>query len=125
VAINQGDIYVINLGESSGSEPAYVRPFVIVQNNIFNKSLINTVIVCALTSNLKRASSPGNILLEPGEANLSRQSVINISQLYTVDKKDLMEKIGTLGSARISQIMKSLDLILKPRDIRLFHSATD
>ena len=125
MAINQGDIYVINLGESSGSEPAYVRPFVIVQNNIFNKSLINTVIVCALTSNLKRASSPGNILLEPGEANLSRQSVINISQLYTVDKKDLMEKIGTLGSARISQIMKSLDLILKPRDIRLFHSATD
>jgi len=125
VAINQGDIYVINLGEPSGSEPAYMRPFVIVQNNIFNKSLINTVIVCALTSNLKRASSPGNILLEPGEANLSRQSVINISQLYTVDKKDLMEKIGTLGSARISQIMKSLDLILKPRDIRLFHSATD
>jgi len=117
VAINQGDIYWINLGEPSGSEPSYTRPFVVVQNNIFNKSLINTVIVCALTSNLKRASSPGNILLKPREANLSAQSVINISQLYTVDKKDLIEKIGTLGSARISQIIKSLDLILKPRDI--------
>ena len=117
MAINQGDIYWINLGEPSGSEPSYTRPFVVVQNNIFNKSLINTVIVCALTSNLKRASSPGNILLKPREANLSAQSVINISQLYTVDKKDLMEKIGTLSSARISQIMKSLDLILKPRDI--------
>jgi mRNA interferase MazF len=117
VAINQGDIYWINLGEPSGSEPAYLRPFVVVQNNIFNKSLINTVIVCALTSNLKRALSPGNILLKPGEANLPEQSVINISQLYTVDKKDLMEKIGTLGSARVSQVMNSLDLILKPKDI--------
>lgn len=117
MAINQGDIYWINLGEPTGSEPACIRPFVVVQNNVFNKSLINTVVVCALTSNLKRAQSPGNILLAPGEANLSKQSVINISQIYTVDKRELMEKIGTLSSERMGLILEGLDLILKPRDI--------
>jgi len=117
VVINQGEIYWINLGEPSGSEPAYIRPFVVIQNNIFNKSLINTVIVCAVTSNMKRAQSPGNILLLSGEANLPKQSVVNISQIYTVDKRDLMERIGTLSPERIRQVIEGLDLILKPRDI--------
>ena len=115
--INQGDIYWINLGEPSGFGPACIRPFVIVQNNVFNKSMINTVVVCALTSNLKRAEAPGNVLLSEKEANLSKQSVVNISQIYTVDKKDLMEKIGALSPERVSQIMQGLYLILKPRDI--------
>ncbi|MBM3706145.1 MAG: type II toxin-antitoxin system PemK/MazF family toxin [Actinobacteria bacterium] len=117
MVINQGEIYWINLGEPSGSEPAYIRPFVVIQNNIFNKSLINTVIVCAVTSNMKRAQSPGNILLLSGEANLPKQSVVNISQIYTVDKRDLMERIGTLSPERIRQVIEGLDLILKPRDI--------
>jgi len=117
MVVNQGEIYWINPGEPSGSEPACIRPFVVVQNNVFNKSMINTVIVCAITSNIKRAQSPGNILLSPKEANLPKQSVINISQIYTVDKGDLIEKIGTLSSKRIEQIMEGLDLILKPRDI--------
>jgi mRNA interferase MazF len=117
VVVSQGEIYWINLGGPSGSEPAFIRPFVVVQNNVFNKSMINTVIVCAITSNIKRAQSPGNILLSPNESNLPKQSVINISQVYTVDKRDLIEKIGTLSHDMIGQVIKGLDLIIKPRDI--------
>ena len=117
MVINQGDIFWIDLNQPSGSEPGYTHPFVVVQNNVFNRSQIGTVIVCAITSNLKRAGSPGNILLFPGESNLPKQSVINISQIYTVDKKDLSEKIGILSSERVQEILDGIDLILKPRDI--------
>jgi mRNA interferase MazF len=94
-----------------------MHPFVVVQNNIFNRSSIDTVIVCSLTSNLKRSKSPGNIMLIPGEAGLSKQSVINISQIYTVDKGDLGNKIGTLSPERISEVLDGIKLILEPRDI--------
>ncbi|MCJ7473431.1 MAG: type II toxin-antitoxin system PemK/MazF family toxin [Actinobacteria bacterium] len=117
MVINQGDIFWIDLDEPSGSEPGYTHPFVVVQNNIFNKSQIGTVIVCAITSNLKRAKSPGNILLFPGEADLPKQSVINISQIYTVGKKDLSERIGSLSPQRVQEILDGIDLILKPRDL--------
>ena len=117
MVINQGDIFWIDLDQPSGSEPGYTHPFVVVQNNIFNKSQIGTVIVCAITSNLKRAKSPGNILLLPGESNLPKQRVINVSQIYTIDKKDLSEKIGTLSPQRVKEILDGIDLILKPRDI--------
>ncbi len=117
MVIKQGDIFWIDLGQPLGSEPGYIHPFVVVQNNIFNRSQIGTVIVCAITSNLKRSKSPGNILLLPDESNLSKQSVINISQVYTVDKKDLSEKIGTLNSERVQEILDGIDLILKPRDL--------
>jgi len=96
MVISQGDIYWVDLGEPSGSEPGYSHPHVIVQNNVFNASRINTVIVCALTSNLKRAQAPGNVLLEQGEANLPKQSVVLASQIFTVDKSQLGEFIGKL-----------------------------
>ena len=117
MVIKQGDIFWINLDQPSGSEPGYSHPFVVVQNNIFNKSQIGTVIVCVITSNLKRAKSPGNILLFPGESNLPEQSVINISQVYTVDKKDLSEKIGILSPERVQEMLDGIDLIVKPRDL--------
>ena len=117
MAINQGDIYWIDPGEPSGSAPGYRHPFVVVQNNIFNRSSIDTVIVCSITSNLQRAKSPGNIMLIPGEAGLSKQSVINISQIYTVDKKDLGKKIGNLSPERVSKVLDGIKLILEPRDI--------
>jgi len=115
--INQGDIFWVDLGKHSGSGPRYRHPHVVIQNNLFNKSLINTVVACVLTSNLKRAKSPGNVLLLPNEANLSKQSVVNISQIFTVDKKDLVEKIGTLSSERTQEILDGINLILEPRDI--------
>lgn len=88
-----------------------------IQNNVFNRSRINTVVVCALTSNLRRAAAPGNVLLEKGEANLPRQSVVNVSQIYTVDKRDLVEEIGTLSRRRIRQILAGVMLVIEPREI--------
>ena len=117
MVISQGDIFWIDLGEPSGLEPGYRRPFAVIQNNVFNRSRINTVVVCALTSNVKRAQSPGNVLLEKGEANLPKQGVVNISQLLTVDKRELEEKIGTLSSLRIRQILDGIQLLMRPRDV--------
>ena len=115
--INQGDIFWIDLDEPSGSEPAYRHPHVVIQNNVFNRSRINTVVVCALTSNLKRATAPGNVLLEPREANLPKQSVVNVSQIFTVDKSQLGEKLGTLSSRRVHEILDGIGLLLEPREL--------
>ncbi len=117
MVIKQGEIYWIDLGEPSASEPAYRHPLVVIQNNVFNKSRINTVIVCSLTSNLKRAQSPGNVLLEKGEANLSKQSVVNVTQVFTVNKSDCMEKIGALSKERINEVLEGVQLVMMPRDI--------
>ena len=117
MVIRQGDVFWVDLGEPSGSSPGYRHPHVVIQNNIFNKSRINTVVVCVITSNLKRAAAPGNVLLEKGEANLPKQSVVNVSQIFTVDKQDLAERIGTLSLQRIQQILAGINLVLEPRDI--------
>ena len=117
MVINQGDVFWVDIGEQSGSGPGYVRPFVVIQNNVFNSSRINTVVICALTSNLRRAQAPGNVLLNEGEANLPKQSVVNISQLFTVDKRDLAEKIGTLSTSRVRQILAGIQLLLEPRQL--------
>jgi mRNA interferase MazF len=117
MVINQGDIFWVELGEPTGSEPAYHHPHVVIQNNVFNRSRINTVVVCALTSNLKRASAPGNVLLGVGEANLPKRSVVNISQVFIVDKMQLGEKTGTLSAKRVREMLDGLHLLLEPREI--------
>jgi mRNA interferase MazF len=116
MVINQGDLFWVDLGDPSGSAPGYRHPHLVVQNNVFNRSRINTVVVCVITSNLKRAAAPGNVLLEKGEANLPRRSVVNISQLFTVDKADLVEKIGSLSTKRMRQVLEGLQLLLEPRE---------
>ena len=78
--------------------------------------MINAV-VCALMSNLKRASAPGNVLLDVGEANLPKQSVVNISQIFTVDKSQLGEKIGMLSTRRVRQILDGVQLLLDPYEL--------
>jgi mRNA interferase MazF len=117
MVINQGDIFWIDLDEPSGSEPGYRYPHVVIQNNLFNRSLINTVVVCALTSNLKRANAPGNVLLNKGEANLPKTCVINISQIFTVNKSDLSEKIGSLTRERFGQVYEGIKLLAEPREV--------
>lgn len=118
MVINQGDIFWVDLGAPSGSEPAYRHPHLVIQNNVFNRSRINTVVVCSLTSNLQRAKSPGNVLLEKGEANLPKASVINVTQIFTVDKRDLIEKLGTLSHDRIVQVLEGIELLITPSDIK-------
>ena len=115
MVINQGDIFWIELDEPSGSEPCYRHPHIVIQNNVFNRSRINTVVVCALTSHLRRATAPGNVLLESGEANLPRQSVVNVSQMFTVDKSQLSEKIETLSARHVREILNGIRLLTEPR----------
>ncbi len=117
MAIDQGDVFWVDLGEPTGSAPGYRHPHVVIQNNVFNRSRINTVVVCALTSNLRRAGVPGNVLLDEGEAGLPRRSVVNVSQVFTVDKSQLGEKIGTLSAARVREILDGLRLVTEPRDL--------
>jgi mRNA interferase MazF len=117
LTIKQGDIFWVDLDIPKGSEPGYRHPHVVVQNNVYNISKINTVVVCALTSNLRRAAVPGNVLLKKGEANLPKDSVVNISQIITVDKSDLIERIGSLSLSRMQQVIKGVKLLLEPREV--------
>jgi mRNA interferase MazF len=89
---------------------------VVVQNNVFNQSRIRTVVVCAITSNLERANAPGNVFLKKGEGNLKKDSVINVSQILTVDKSDLYEKMGSLPPSRIGQVVEGIQLLIQPRE---------
>ncbi|KAA0261675.1 MAG: type II toxin-antitoxin system PemK/MazF family toxin [Chloroflexi bacterium] len=114
MVIHQGDVCY---GEQEGSKSGYTRPLVVTQNNVFNLSWLNTVIVCAITSNLKRAASPGNVLLEEGEANLSKASVVLVTQVFTADKEQLGEYIGTLSKKRVRQILNGVELVTEPREI--------
>jgi mRNA interferase MazF len=116
MVINQGDVYWIELDEPEGSEPGYKHPHVIVQNNLFNRSKIKTVLVCPLTTNLKRASAPGNVLLDKKESNLPKESVVNVSQVFTVDKTQLDEYVGTLAAKRMDEILDGIKLVLDPRE---------
>jgi mRNA interferase MazF len=106
--INRGDLFWIEPDESRGSVPGYSHPHVVVQDDVFNHSRISTVVVCALTSNLNRANEPGNVLLEVGEGNLPKQSVVVVSQVSSVDKARLGERIGALSDARVEQILAGM-----------------
>lgn len=112
MVINQGDIYWIELDEPEG----YRHPHVIVQNNLFNRSNIKTVLVCPLTTNLKRANAPGNVRLDKKESNLPKESVVNVSQVFTVDKSQLDDFIGTLPPKRMAEILNGIKLVLDPRE---------
>ena len=115
--IQQGDVFWVDLGEPSGAGPGLLHPHVVIQNDVFNRSRLGTVVVCTLTSNLKRAQVPGNVLLEEGEANLPKRSVVVVSQLFTVDKEELVERIGSLSAGRVGQILEGLFMLLEPHDL--------
>ncbi|MEO8551120.1 MAG: type II toxin-antitoxin system PemK/MazF family toxin [Kofleriaceae bacterium] len=102
--VRRGDLVWIAPAEGDG--PAH--PHVIVQDDVFNASRITTVIVCALTSNLHKASEPGNVLLDPGEGDLPVQSVVVVSQIDAVSKSRLGGRIGSLSAARVDQIVAGL-----------------
>lgn len=116
-SIRQGDVYWIDLGQPSGSGPDLLHPYLVVQNDVFNTSRISTTVVCTITSNLHLARAPGNVALDEGEANLPKPSVVNVSQLFTVDKSDVGEKIGSLSEERVRQVLAGLDVLLEPRGV--------
>ncbi len=106
--IHRGDVFWIAPDDSRGPAPTYSHPHVVVQEDVFNHSRITTVVVCALTSNLGRASEPGNVLLDEGEGNLPTRSVVVVSQIASVEKARLGERIGSLSDARVEQILAGL-----------------
>jgi mRNA interferase MazF len=106
--IDRGDVFWIGPDDSRGPAPSYSHPHVVVQGDVFNHSRITTVVVCALTTNLQKANGPGNVLLDAGEGNLPKQSVVVVSQISSVDKARLGERIGSLSDARVEQILAGL-----------------
>ena len=115
--MHQGDLYWIDLEAPHGSEPGYRRPHVVVQNNLFNASRLSTVLVCPLSTNLRLGNAPGNVLLAAGERNLPKQSVVNVSQVFTLDKSELSEYIGTVSPRRLREILNGISLVLEPREV--------
>ncbi|HDM09189.1 MAG TPA: type II toxin-antitoxin system PemK/MazF family toxin [Desulfobacteraceae bacterium] len=115
--IEQGEIYWVDLGAPRGSSPGHKHPHIVIQNNVFNASKINTVVVCVITSNLRRAKSPGNVVIEKGEANMPKKSVVNVTQLYTVDKRDLLDRIGKVSKEKLEMILEGVKMVLEPRRV--------
>ncbi|MCA9633901.1 MAG: type II toxin-antitoxin system PemK/MazF family toxin [Myxococcales bacterium] len=105
--IRRGDLYWLSTDDARG-EGSVPHPHVVVQEDVFNRSRIETVVVCALTSNLKRATEPGNVLLDVGEGGLEKQSVVVVSQIDAVAKSALGEPMGRLSTARVEQILDGL-----------------
>jgi mRNA interferase MazF len=109
--IRQGEVYWMDFGTQRGSAPAEMHPCVVVQDDIFNASGMNTTVVCLVTSNLDRGRAPGNVLLRKGDGGLPRASVVNVSQLMTVNKADLEDKIGQLPASTVRTIQNGLKLL--------------
>ena len=103
--MERGTVWWAQLPDPVASEPGFRRPVVIIQSNSFNRSRIRTVVVIVLTSNLRLADAPGNILISATESGLPKDSVANVSQIITIDRTFLSEKCGRLPS----RIMKSID----------------
>lgn len=110
--IRQGDVYWLDFGSARASEPAERHPCVVVQDDTFNASRIATTVVCLITSNLDRGRAPGNVRLRKGEGGLPRPSVVNVSQILTVNKTDLEEEIGRLSASTVKNIQDGLRLLL-------------
>ncbi len=112
MVIRKGSVYWVNFSPAKGSEPMGKRPGLVIQNDLLNDSKLNTVIVIAITSTLKFGELPGNVRLHKGEANLPKPSVINMTQIKTVDKRSLTEIIGTLSKERLEQVYEGMKLIM-------------
>ena len=112
MVIRKGSIYWVDFSPGKGSEPLGMRPGLVVQSDTLNDSKISTVIMLAITSTLKFGELPGNVVLNKGEANLPRKCVVNVTQIKSVDKRSIKEKIGTPSKRRLEEIDKGLKLVL-------------
>lgn len=110
--IERGEIWWASLPDPRGTEPGFRRPVLVVQNNAFNRSRIQTVLAVALTSNLRLVEAPGNVLMPKKLSGLPRDSVANVSQLITVDRDFLTERVGKLRGQAIRALNAGLRLVL-------------
>lgn len=110
--MKRGEIWWASMGRPRGSEPGFRRPIVIISSNDFNRSLIQTVICAVITSNLNLEHAPGNFKLKKSKQGVDRDSVVNISQLITMDKSFLTEQVGQLNGKQINTLNEGLRLVL-------------
>ncbi len=112
MVINQGEVWWADLGEPIGSSPGFKRPVVVVQSNAMNRSRLGTVVCVALTSQLKWADAPGNVRLKGKRTGLAKDSVANVSQIVTLDKRQLTERCAKLPARQLTAILNGIDVVL-------------
>jgi mRNA interferase MazF len=112
VVIAQGEVWWADLAEPTGFEPGFRRPVVVVQGDAFNASSLRTVVCVALTSNLRWADAPGNVLLTARASDLPKPSVANVTQLVTLDRESLTERAGRLSASNLGLVLAGIDTLL-------------
>jgi mRNA interferase MazF len=114
MVIQQGDVLWVDLPQPRGSEPGGRRPVVVLQHDRFNRSAINTIVVAAVTAQLKRAGFPATVRLRGGEAGLPKPSVVNLSQLLSIDRSWIIGRTGRVSATRLAEIWDGVRLVLEP-----------
>src|SRR5258708_4764934 len=109
--MRRGEIWWASLPPPAGSGPGYRRPVLVVQTNRFNESKVKTVVAAIMTTSLRWAEAPGNVRCAPRDTGLSRESVVNVSQIVTVDKALFTERVGMVPTHVISQVEDGLRLV--------------
>jgi mRNA interferase MazF len=112
VTVSQGEVWWADLGEPRGSKPGFRRPVLVIQGDALNRSRIATAVCVALTSNVKWASAPGNVLLSESATGLPKESVANVSQIVTLDKSELTVRVGKLPKAKLDLVLAGVDVVL-------------
>jgi mRNA interferase MazF len=112
VVISQGEIWWADLPEPSASEPGFRRPVVVAQCDAFNRSRIRTIVCVPLTSNVRWADAPGNVLLDESVTVLPKASVANVSQIVTLDREWLTDKVGELPEEKLQLVLFGVDILL-------------
>ena len=112
MVVRRGQIWWADLGTPRGSSPGYKRPVAIIQADSFNETEIGTIVVAVVTSNIKLAEMPGNVFVAARASGLDRDSVVNVSQIFTIDKRDALDQIGHLSKRDMKEINDGLRLVL-------------
>jgi mRNA interferase MazF len=121
MVIRKGSIYWIDFSPGKGSEPRGRRPGLVMQNDALNDSKINTIIVVAITSNMKFGEAPGNVVLRKGEANMPKACVVNATQIKSVDRSSLRGMIGALSRKRMDEVEAGIRLVMDLKSGGTFH----
>lgn len=112
MVISQGDVCWASLDDPTGSSPGFRRPVVIVQGDSFNASRIATTVVAPLTSNMRLAAAPGNVVLSAAQTGLPKDSVANVSQIVSIDRTLLTERVGRVSKSDLGLVLAGIDLVL-------------
>ena len=110
--MKRGEIWWCSLTSPRGSEPGFRRPILVIQSNEFNRSRINTVVAIVITSNLMLANAPGNVRISARASGLKKASVVNVSQIITLDKTTLSKRVGMLKPGNLQEVEDGLRLVL-------------